>query len=153
MKNAAKKLVAVVGLLALTVNAQQLPGYTRYWSETQALTRSPATPANATDGLLLDGVKYARISVCTASGQTLTAGTLRAWYYNPDRALWTRNVDGDLTISVTAATQRCQTFPDKETGVSVGRLLYACDSVTVSSGTTCSVDIKAFTLRGALMGK
>lgn len=147
MRRLLTKLLVLAGVAGATgVFAQELPGYTRLFQETQALSRS--APSAATDGMLLDSVYAYRISVCTASGQTLTSGTLQMYVYDTDRALWMRNPAADETISVTAGTQRCQEFPDRLTGVSVGRMLPACASVVVSSGTTCAVQVKAFLRRG-----
>lgn len=145
MRRLLTKLLVLVGVAGATgVFAQELPGYTRLFQETQILSR--AAPTAATEGMLLDSVYAYRVSVCTASGQTLTSGTLQMWVYDSDRALWMRNPAADETISVSGV--RCQEFPDRLTGVSVGRMLPACASVVVSSGTTCSVQVKSFLRRG-----
>lgn len=116
----------------------------RYLYETQSLTRSD--PSSATDGMSLVAasgrpVRGFMVSVCAASGQTLSGGGyLRAWVYHPDAALWMRNPQLDLQVSLSG--KRCQAFPDLRTGyLQDRRVLFATESVTVSGGTTVTVRI------------
>lgn len=134
-----RRAVAVcLSLLALTSGAAAPPSF----SETQALTR--AAPATATLGMALGGVKSFRLSVCAASGQTLTgAGTLDVWLYDSVDALWKLNTG--LELAVDASGVRCQVFPDFPVDVSKDgtRVLPATNSVTVSGGTTVVVRISS----------
>src|SRR4051812_46307439 len=103
-------LVLLVGGLAVALPV-------RYFHESQSLTRG--APTLATEGMSLVGVKGFRVSICAQSGQTLSgAGSLRAYLYHSDAALWMRNPSLDL--SVTAAGVRCQAFPDFVTGADPG---------------------------------
>lgn len=134
--------LAVVGLSAASL---ALPA--RYLYETQALTRAAPTLSSEGMGLgqvgNLPAVRGVRVSVCAASGQTLSgAGTLRAWVYHADAALWMRNVSLDLKVDATAV--RCQAFPDLVSGARLEhRVLWAADGITVSGGTTVEVRIDA----------
>lgn len=113
----------------------------RGFEESQALTR--AAPSAATEGMLLTRVAGYRVSICAASGQTLSgAGSLQAYYFDPAREVWIRNPT--LDRSVTVSGSRCQAFPDATTLVRFGRVLYATSSVTVSGGTTVTVRIDAY---------
>lgn len=105
--------------------------------ETQILTR--AAPTSAADGLDLAKVRGYRVTICAASGQTLTGGALQAWYYEPIQQLWSR-ASSTLDETVPSGT-RCKTFDDVETLVRFGRVLYATSAVTVSGGTTVTVRI------------
>lgn len=138
-----KRLLAAL-LLAAAVPALALPS--RYLYQTQALTQ--AAPSLSTDGMSLGDVLGFRVSVCAASGQTLTGGgTLRAWLYHTDAGLWMRNPSLDLTVS--ASGVRCQVFPDAQPVVLLShRVYFASDTVTVSGGTTLDVRIDAQTIGG-----
>lgn len=140
-----RKLIAVAVLVPLVALATVT---NRLWSEDQILTR--AAPSAVTDGMFLKDVVGYRLTVCAASGQTLSgAGALRAWYYSYESGVWGRNPTLDQTITVTAtscagAACRCQTFPDFEVVANQGgRVLFATDAVTVSGGTTATVRIHA----------
>lgn len=132
-------------LLSLSAAGQtDPPAMTRKWSESQALTR--AAPTLTTEGLDLSDIAGFRVTVCAASGQTLAgAGALQAYVYDNDLALWTRNPSLDITISTAGA--RCLTFADIQTVVATGRGLFAATGVTVSGGTTVTVQMKAWTRR------
>ncbi len=141
-----RKFLAVGLVLACSVaGAQDIPGTTRLWQETQILTR--ADPSAVTDGVTLANVIGVRVTVCAENTRTLTGGTLRVWLYDNDTALWGRNSSLDLTVA--ANSLRCQTFPDVVTTVSTGRLLIAANAVTVSAGTTVTVTVKMWTSRVA----
>jgi hypothetical protein len=90
----------------------------------------------------LHGVTGYRVSVCATSGQTLSgSGYLRAYAYHPEAALWMRNPSLDYTVS--ASGVRCQVFPDLAVAAQPAdwRVLFAADSITVSSGSTVTVRI------------
>ena len=112
--------------------------------EEQLLTR--AAPTLSTEGLSLIAdsgypVRGFVVSVCAEDGETLSAaGTLRAWAYHPEAAVWMRNPDLDLDVSVSGT--RCQVFPDLRTGLLMSRrVLFAADELEVSGGTTVAVRI------------
>lgn len=119
----------------------------RYYWETAPLTRTApsAVPVDGTvgSGMKLTYVTGAWISVCAASGQTLSgAGTLDAYFFDPAAGLWMRNDDLDLSVTVTAATYRCQVWPDFAVSASkAGYVLYATNGITVSGGTTVVVRV------------
>lgn len=126
--------------------AEASQGSKRTWTETPILTR--AVPTLASEGMDLGNIDGFRVSVCAASGQTLSGGgNLNAYLYNYDTALWQRNPGLDWAISVTAtscsgALCRCQVFPDQVVAAALGsRVLYAPNAVTISSGTTVVVRI------------
>lgn len=117
-----------------------------YWENGVSGTRSApsSAPVDGTvgSGMKLNYVVGAWISLCAASGQTLSgAGTLDAYYYDPAAALWMRDPDLDLAVSVTATSCagsacRCQVWPDYDIPANkAGYVLFATHGVTVSSGT------------------
>lgn len=120
-------------LLPVPADAQGANGY--YREATQALTR--AAPTLATEGLSLAGTKRYTVSVCAAAGQTITAGTSRAWWFNPVRKLWQPSAALDVPLDV---GKRCTTRTFS--GVHpVGNILYANDSVTLSAGTSTDTEL------------
>lgn len=124
-----------------------LPGTTRLWSEGQILTR--AAPTLVTEGLSLRDVAGFRVTVCAEATRTLSgAGTLLAYVWDNALAAWVRNKPLDLALASVETGVRCAAFPDFETTVASGRVLYATSAVTVSAGTTATVQIKAWTKRG-----
>lgn len=132
-----KHTLALLLLLPSLALAQQRVAVSL--TETQILTR--AAPTLSTEGAGLTEARGLRVSVCAATGQTLSgAGTLKAWYLNPS-GLWNRNSALDLSIPATASGIRCWAFPDMAVLVRTGRALFATDSVTVSGGTTVIVRI------------
>jgi hypothetical protein len=154
------KWIVVVALFAIPGIAEAQPTYlacttmcpAKYYWETAPLTRAApsATPVQGTvgAGMALSQVAGAWISVCAASGQTLSgAGTLDAYYYDPYAALWMRDPDLDLTVTVTATSCggspcRCQVWPDFQIGAGKGgTVLFATKSITVSGGTTVVVRV------------
>lgn len=108
------------------------------WSESQALSRAaPAT--SSTDGVALKGVVAFRLSVCAASGQAVTGGTILFWTQDAD-GLWADNPT--LKQTLVSSGQRCQVVGgDWETLVRAGRFLPATSSVTVSGGTTVTLKL------------
>lgn len=138
-----KKTLAVVLMLAVLVPLTALAQATTgdgWWQESQALNRT--APSAASEGLLVTRMPGFRITVCAPSGQTLTSGTIKMYYYNAPLALWTRNPSLDQTI--TAAGERCQTFTDFRTSflVKSARMLPAASSVVLSGGTTVTVVVE-----------
>lgn len=165
-KNVIKLVVAGclgLGFLAL---AQELPGYMRKWSEDQLATRAaPSDPtlsdggvpslADCTDteGMLLDSVYAYRVSVCAPGTAVLDGGSAKIWVLDRDRCRWMRDPLLDESIIATSSGGRkCIQFPDREVGVSTGRVLAACDTVGFwnpdgggqlnDGGSNCSVQIK-----------
>jgi hypothetical protein len=130
--------VALALLVASSAQAQTTSGQYRKWSESQALTRAAPTNScyadTSPEGMDLRNVRGYRVIIEAASGQTLSGGgTLHAYVYSPVVSAWIRNNDLDLTVD--ASSVRRQIFPDLETKVRAGCVLYATSSVTVSSGT------------------
>lgn len=107
------------------------------FTETQALTR--AEPFQASDGFSLTGFKGLRVTLCAASGQTLSgSGTLRARYLSPKAgSRWAKGGGRDLVIPSAAAGASCWTFDDMDITVDSGRALWIADGVTASGGSTC----------------
>src|SRR4051794_7938534 len=104
-----RRTLAVIALLLnplIAWSAPRLSEGLEVWSETQILTRA-APSTSSTDGKdLTHALKY-RLSVCAASGQTLTGGTIQ-WDVQDATGLWATNYD--LTLTITGGT-RCQAWP------------------------------------------
>lgn len=121
-----------------------------------ALTTAPSTlnplvtvPATA---LRLSGFTGYRVTLCAATGQTLSgAGSLQVYYWSPSMPVsvlcaaggacnWSRSLVLDETVSVTAtscngAPCQCQTFGDHRTsGMGEGFIMVVPNGVTVSGG-------------------
>jgi hypothetical protein len=133
-----------LALFASSALAGSDPMYSvRRFTESQSLTRAAPTAACdaavSPEGMLLDTVRATRIMLEAPSGQTLTGGTLRAYYYDWSRAAWFRNAAGDLTVTSGLARQ---VWNDVPVYVRTGCVLYAADSVTLSgAGTAVQVSI------------
>lgn len=98
---------------------------------------SGTAPSTSTEGMSLGGVGGFRLSICAASGQTLSGtGTMQAYDYVVAEGLWSRDVGLDQTVT---ATGRCQTFPDFIVGGRFDRVRFVSSAVTVSAGTTLDV--------------
>lgn len=147
-----KRIARVLLLLSVLVAAVAAAHSFRYsyeWASSgtaqpcTAGTCTRADPTSATEGMSLAGVPGFRLTICAASGQTLSgAGTMKAWVYHPDEAAWARNADLDQTVTVSG--KRCQVFPDFLTGVpNNNRVLFAASSVTVSGGSGLDVLVDA----------
>jgi hypothetical protein len=101
---------------------------------------SGSSPTTSTNGMTLGGVRSFRITICAASGNTLSgAGTMQAWGFSNAEGIWVRNSDLDLTVSLST---RCQRWADLLTGVSYDRVDYISNAVTVSGGSTLDVMIE-----------
>ena len=97
----------------------------------------------ATEGSPLSGVQGLSVTACTDSSQTLSgAGTLVAWVYDDNAALWTRNIDLDLAVTVATGTYRCQSWAGIIIAAWRGRVMWVPNGVT-TSGTTITVYINA----------
>lgn len=108
------------------------------WSESQALSRAAPT-TSSTDGIALKGVVGYRLSVCAATSQAITGGSIIFWVQDAD-GLWGDNPT--LKQTLTSTGQRCQVVGgDWEPLVRGGRFLPATSSVTVSGGTTVTVKL------------
>lgn len=131
-------ILALAAASAVIAAETDIDGSMRIWTEAQALTR--AAPTLVTEGMSLRDIDGYRPAICADSGQTLSgAGTLTAYVWDVDLALWVKNPT--LNLAVTNSAVRCQAFPDVEVRVPSGRVLYAATGVTVSSG-TCTVRVK-----------
>lgn len=99
-------------------------------------------PSTATEGMYLGDISHFRVSICAASGQTLSgAGTLQAWRYDTRNGIWERNNDLDQTVD--GSGKRCQAFPDFTVGVhNADRVLFAASGVTVSGGSAVDVRVE-----------
>lgn len=137
-------LLLLVALLPSIALAGDDPLYsTRRFSESQALTRTAPTAACdaavSPEGMLLNTVHGLRVMLEAPSGQTLTGGTLRAYYYDWSRAAWFRVPANDLTVTSGLAKQA---WPDVEVYLGTGCVIYATDSVTLSgAGTSVTVSV------------
>jgi hypothetical protein len=136
-------------LLPLTAAAQDPTGTVRRWSEAQALTRSAPTAsclaASSPEGMDWRSVRGFYVRLEADSGQTLSgAGDLRAWRYDFTDAAWVRVPELDLAVPAGASGLRRYGWGERSTVVRTGCVLYAADSVTVSSGTV-TVRITAWT--------
>ena len=92
-------------------------------------------PTSTMDGMLLGGVSKYRLTVCAASGQTLSgAGTMQSFTFSTAEGVWDRgNSDANVTT-----TQRSQSF-DFVVGLRFDRVRYVANAVTVSGGATLDV--------------
>jgi len=137
MRRAATLLILMVAAVALAASVQP-----RRWVKTQRTDGTGAAPAAACAmdagvksdlGLVLDGVTT--INVCVAANgdttptqKTITSGTLRAWYYDPnplgdgDGGAWHREPLNDLTIQVSGLARTCWSVPTAPSATA----LYGC---------------------------
>lgn len=100
---------------------------------------APTTSANGTN---LANVSAVAVTVCAASGQTLSGGgSLQAYLYDATTQVWARAPDLDL--STTVASVRCLTFPAMYVPGSAGRIAWVTNAVTASTNNV-TVYIKAF---------
>lgn len=141
----AKRIAAIALCLGLVLPAWAA---TRRWAVSQNLTgTAPASDCNPSEvgstkstGLSLAGLQQYYVCVQANSGQTLSgAGTLKAYFWDPDLSEWAHEKDGDLAITVAAAADREQCFPARPVVGGYGCAYYVPDAVTVSGGTTVLV--------------
>lgn len=133
-------LAILLALLPTLAIAGADPLYSvRRFSESQALTRTAPTAACdaavSPEGMQLDSVRAVRVMLEAPSGQTLTGGTLRAYYYDWSRAGWFRNPANDLTVTSGLAKQ---VWEDVAVYLRTGCLIYATDTVTLSGAGTAA---------------
>lgn len=140
-------VVLVLCLAGLTASATAY----RYKYETQPCTAGSCSrssnPSASTDGMALGSARGWRVTVCAASGQTLSGGgTVQIWAMDPDidgngTALWGRNTALDFTPD---SGVRC-TFRDFKADVRLNgwRVQPVASSVTVSGGASIQVNVNA----------
>ena len=103
-----------------------------------------SAPSSATDGMGLGGCVGAKLTICAASGQTLSGtGTMFAWLFKATAGggagLWARH-QLDMAVPAAASGNRCFTFDDIALFTQIGdRLRYTAGSVGVSGGSTLDV--------------
>lgn len=118
----------------------------RRFTESQPLTRTaPTADCDLGDvspeGMQLDSARSIRVMLEAPSGQTLTGGNLRAYYYDWSRLAWFRNPANDLAVTSGVAKQ---VWEDLRVLIPTGCVLYATDSVTLSgAGTAAQVSMAA----------
>ena len=140
-------LAILLALLPTVALAGSDPLYSvRRFTESQALTRTAPTAACdaavSPEGMQLDSVRALRVMLEAPSGQTLTGGNLRAYYYDWSRAGWFRNPANDLAITSGLAKQ---VWDDVPVYVRTGCIIYATDAVTLSgAGTAAQVSLVAW---------
>ena len=89
-------------------------------------------PTLVTEGVSLSGVGGVTVTVCAASGQTLSgAGTLTAYVWNEATSTWANAPDYNLTV--TGTTVRCQNFAPFWVADTHGRIAWVTTVVTASS--------------------
>jgi hypothetical protein len=109
---------------------------------TGVASRGANAPVLATDGVTMNGVAGFRVSVRSPGGvQTITAGSIRVWWYDPTAGAWGRGPIVEVldTGGVVAVTSEYQT------NVPVGRLYVEAVGVTLSAaGPTVIVQVTTF---------
>lgn len=113
-----------------------------------AAVASDAAPSTGAAGLDLMNLNGWRVNVCASTGNTLSgAGSLLAYVISARTGLPMRNPTLDFAISVSATSCggspcQCQVFPDvQQVMQGGGQLYYQASGVTVSGGTTATVDL------------
>jgi len=104
------------------------------WSSSFASTDTNA-PTSATDGVSLVKSEGLRVMVCAPSGNTVSGGTLQAWYYDISFGAWMRTPELDLPVP-SSSGQRCINFGDLEPLVQEGRALWKPSAVVDLNGAT-----------------
>ena len=136
-----KKILVVAALLALVpLQANAAAGVwaligtgpsSRAFNCTTAGVTCDA-PTLVTEGVSLSGVGGVTVTVCAASGQTLSgAGTLTAYVWNEATSTWANAPDYNLTV--TGTTVRCQNFAPFWVADTHGRIAWVTTTVTASS--------------------
>lgn len=92
-------------------------------------TSGGTVPTTASDGLSLDGLSGVVVSLNTSSSAT-AGGTLQAYVYVPEQAVWMRVADLDLTT--VAATN--QSWAGIWIPVSRGRVMWVPNAIGTVSG-------------------
>jgi hypothetical protein len=117
-----------------------------------ATVASDAAPVQGVStGLDLMNINGWRLSTCATSGNTLSgAGTFLAYVISENTGVIMRDPALDFAVTVTSTSCggspcRCQVFPDvQEVMQGGGQLYYQASGVTVSGGTTVTVNINAW---------
>lgn len=116
--------------------------------EDQDLTRAAPTTSTA-DGVSLLGLDAITVVVEANASQTLSGGgTLRGYLYDDYLGAWFRCAELDVT-SITPSSVRRAAFNFVVSGArATSRVMWAADSVTVSSGTQVRVYLLCARKRG-----
>ncbi len=105
--------------------------------EAQLLTR--AAPTLATEGQALKDFTALTVVLEAESGQTLSgAGSLHAYFYDIDVGAWVRMPDLDLLVTA-SGVRRVAYSAFQVIGPRNSRIMFACNAVTASGGTTATV--------------
>lgn len=104
------------------------------WTGTFASTDT-AAPTSASDGVSLVKSEGLRVMVCAPSGNTVSGGTLQAWYYDNSFGAWVRTPELDLPVP-SSSGQRCINFGDLQPLVKEGRALWKTNGVVDLNGAT-----------------
>lgn len=132
-------LLALVAALATSRGA--LADVFDFSSTTQALTGT--APTLSTQGMPLrrgkERAQGFRVTATADSGQTITGGALRCYFFGQVTSRWARCPDFDITL---ATGGRDAVSVDFEPLVGYGRIHYVPDAVTVSGGTTVVVTLE-----------
>lgn len=125
--------------IALALNAFAISdGNGRAYSEVQSTTRSVAALTVA-DGIPLAGLRAVTVTISADSGATLSgAGTVDAYYYDPEIGRYASDTALTFTVAAGASGKRDWTLGTVIVDNPRGRLMYACNGVTVSAG-SCTV--------------
>jgi hypothetical protein len=91
------------------------------------------------EGIALGHAQSMNVSIEADASQTLSgAGTLEAWFQEPQTSAWCRAKDFDITTNVSAVRRATFIGPSAGIGVPViyrgGRFVWVPNGVTVSSG-------------------
>lgn len=104
------------------------------WTGTFASTDT-AAPTSASDGVSLVKSEGLRVMVCAPSGNTVSGGTLQAWYYDNPFGAWVRTPELDIPVP-SSSGQRCINFGDLQPLVKEGRALWKPSGVVDLNGAT-----------------
>jgi len=106
--------------------------------------RASAPTSNA-EGANISSANGYRLSICAASGQTLSgAGTMQAYWCDTLTALCYRNPLNDQNVTGAVSGQRCVTWPDFQIAAITGNpdsVVFAASAVTVNGGSALTVQL------------
>ena len=112
-------------------------------SETTTVSGGVATasdPSGTALGIDIGRTTGFRLTICAASGQTLSGGgEVKIWLYNSQATLWADNPS--LKRSVTSS-KRCEAFPDFDSSkipINSSRVYAQPNGVSVSGGASVTV--------------
>lgn len=126
----ALKVLTVAACLAASVAYAAV----NVWVATLASTDT-AAPTSASDGVSLVKSEGLRIMACAPVGNTVSGGTLQAWYYDNSFGGWVRTPELDLPVP-SSSGQRCINFGDLQPLVKEGRALWKTNGVVDLNGAT-----------------